>query len=209
MIDRRAEMETLVSMDFSRFCLGVTLLLGALTATAQAPARVHLATSLGEVVIEVDREHAPASAANFLRYVNDGFYDGTIFHRVIPGFMVQGGGLDADMVERATRPAIRNEADNGLHNRRGTVAMARTGNPHSATAQFFINLVDNAYLDFRAPTRQGWGYAVFARVVAGMDVVDRIAAVATTTRAYQRNVPVKPIYIERARVEQPPGDNAQ
>lgn len=157
---------------------------------------VVLATSLGDITIELFEEQAPVSAANFLQYVDDGFYDGTIFHRVIPGFMVQGGGLTADMARKPTRDPITNEADNGLKNLRGTLAMARTSEVHSATAQFFINLADNPFLDHGA---RDFGYAVFAKVVEGMDVVDQIAAVTTGTVKGYQDAPLEPVVIETAR----------
>ena len=169
---------------------------------ADAP-RVKLSTSMGEVVIELAPEEAPATVANFLTYVKDGFYDGTIFHRVIATFMIQGGGFTPEFEKKPTRDPIRNEADNGLANDRGTVAMARTGDPHSATAQFFINVVDNAFLNHTAPTPRGWGYAVFGQVVEGMDVVDRIRAVGTANRGPYQNVPVTPVVIESASVVEP------
>ncbi len=176
-------------------------------ASAGAPApsdpfpRVRLATSLGDIVLELDRNKAPRTVDNFLRYVRDGFYDGTIFHRVIRGFMIQGGGYTTALQKKATRPPIRNEADNGLRNRRGTIAMARTGEPHSATAQFFINVADNGFLDHVEPTRRGWGYAVFGRVVAGMDVVDRIQRTPTgRVGPFRRDAPLRPVVIRRATV---------
>lgn len=160
--------------------------------------KVRLETSHGDIVIELDEAHAPETAANFLAYVEDGFYDGTLFHRVIDGFMVQGGGLLPGMRPKPTRPPIRNEGNNRVRNARGTVAMARTSEPHSATAQFFINVADNAFLDFRSEDANAWGYCVFGKVVEGMDVVDRIKAVATTARAGHRDVPVEDVTIERA-----------
>ena len=147
---------------------------------AASPKKVRLETSAGALTIELDVERAPLSAANFLQYVKAGHYDGTVFHRVIKGFMVQGGGFDAAMKQKPTLAAVRNEANNGLKNKHYTLAMARTGDPHSATAQFFINATDNTFLDFKAENAQGWGYAVFGRVVEGTDVVDRIEAVKTT-----------------------------
>ena len=162
---------------------------------------VTLETSQGKITLELDRARAPESVDNFLTLVRGGFYDGLIFHRVIPGFMVQAGGFLPDMSQRRTRrPPVPNEADNGLQNVRGAVAMARTSDPQSATTQFFIDLVDNPRLDFTSKTPQGWGYAVFGRVADGMDVVDSIAAVATTTRGPYQNVPVDPVVIERAYV---------
>ncbi|MEZ5330518.1 MAG: peptidylprolyl isomerase [Thermoanaerobaculia bacterium] len=162
--------------------------------------RVALETNKGTIVVELDRENAPVSTENFLSYVDDGFYDGTIFHRVISGFMIQGGGFDADMNKKATKPPIQNEAKNGLKNDRGTIAMARTNDPHSATAQFFINHRDNGPLDY--PSQDGWGYAVFGKVVEGMDVVDAIADVRTGVKNGMRDVPMEEVVIERAhRVE--------
>lgn len=159
---------------------------------------VTLDTSLGEIRIELFPENAPASVENFLAYVEDGFYDGLIFHRVIPGFMVQAGGHQPDMAQKeAKRDPIRNESDNGLKNLRGTVAMARNPSPHSARAQFFINLTDNAQLDHRGG-ENGWGYAVFGRVIDGMDVVDAIAGRPTRSVGGSQNVPVEPIVIESA-----------
>ena len=162
---------------------------------AAAAPRVALETSKGRVVVELYPDKAPKSVENFLAYVDAGFYADTIFHRVIPGFMIQGGGFTADLQKKDTRPPIENEADNGLSNKRGTVALARTGDPHSATCQFYVNLVDNRPLDHRSKDPQGWGYTVFGRVVEGMDVVDAIAAVPTTTRAPYRDVPVEPVLI--------------
>jgi len=171
-------------------------------ATEQAP-RVRLETTMGNIVLELDREHAPATVDNFLAYVNDGFYDGTIFHRVIDGFMIQGGGYTADFSRKQTRPPIKNEADNGLKNTRGSIAMARTRDPHSASAQFFINVADNSALDHKAPDARGWGYAVFGRVADGMGVVDEIRAQTTGVQAGFRDVPKKTITITRAVVEAP------
>ena len=160
--------------------------------------RVLLSTSLGDITLELDAEKAPSSTTNFLDYVTSGHYDGTIFHRVIPGFMIQGGGFDAQMRQKSTRPPIDNEADNGLLNRFGTIAMARTSDPHSATAQFFINVKDNDFLDHRAKSRKGWGYCVFGKVVSGMNVVRAIENVATTTRNGMRDVPKDPVIIIKA-----------
>ncbi len=162
--------------------------------------KVELKTSMGSVVIELYPENAPKTVENFLQYVKDGFYDGTIFHRVMPGFMAQGGGFTRNMQEKKTRPAIRNEAGNGLRNAIGTVAMARTRDPHSATAQFFINVAENDFLDFKSPDEAGHGYAVFGRVAAGMDVVERMVKVPTTTVGPHQNVPRQPIIIESARL---------
>jgi cyclophilin family peptidyl-prolyl cis-trans isomerase len=159
---------------------------------------VRLTTSLGDIRIQLDPDKAPVSVENFLRYVSDGFYDGTVFHRVIPGFMVQGGGFTPDMQQKPTRTPIKNEAGNGLTNERGTVAMARTNVVDSATAQFFINVVDNDFLNHTSPDPRGFGYAVFGRVIEGMDVVDEIVKAPTTTRGVNQNVPVEPIVIQRA-----------
>jgi peptidyl-prolyl cis-trans isomerase A (cyclophilin A)/peptidyl-prolyl cis-trans isomerase B (cyclophilin B) len=158
---------------------------------------VSLLTSLGEIRIALRPDKAPLTVDNFLRYVKSGHYAGTIFHRVIPGFMVQGGGMDATMKEKATRPPVRNEAKSGLRNSRGTVAMARTNDPNSATAQFFINVKDNHALDFGI---RGAGYTVFGEVIQGMDVVDRIVAVPTGTKGGHENVPATPVVIKSARV---------
>ena len=158
---------------------------------------------MGNIVLELDRERAPATVDNFLAYVNDGFYDGTIFHRVIDGFMIQGCGYIADFSRKQTRAPINNEADNGLKNTRGSIAMARTRDPHSASAQFFINVADNAMLDYKAPDVRGWGYAVFGRVVEGMDVVDKIRTQATGVQGGFRDVPKKTITITRTVVESP------
>ena len=156
---------------------------------------IKLETSMGEIILELDDEKAPVTAANFKEYVKDGFYEGTVFHRVINGFMVQGGGLDENLETRQTRPPIKNEADNGLQNHTYTVAMARTNDPDSATAQFFINVADNQFLNHKSKTAQGWGYAVFGKVVEGMDVVDQIKAVPTTTKSPYADVPVEPVVI--------------
>jgi len=162
--------------------------------------RVELETSMGDIVLELAPHRAPKAVDNFLQYVKVGFYDGTIFHRVIKGFMIQGGGLTETMEYKPTREPIPNEADNGLKNRRGSIAMARTGDPHSATAQFFINTADNHPLDFREKTVQGWGYCVFGRVVQGMDVVDAIEAVDTVRRAGFEDVPRKAVVIQKATI---------
>ena len=163
--------------------------------------RVLLKTSKGVITLELDSKAAPKSVENFLGYVRDGFYDGTIFHRVIKGFMIQGGGFTEDMQQKFTRAPIVNEADNGRQNKRGTVAMARTMDPHSATAQFFINTVDNTFLDHKGKNPSGWGYCVFGKVVEGMNVVDAIESVSTTSKVGQRDVPATPVTIERAIME--------
>ena len=158
-------------------------------------------TTLGTISLELDDNKAPDTVENFAKYAKDGHYDGTIFHRVIDGFMIQGGGFTKDMNQKATREPIRNEAMNGLKNRRGTIAMARTMVVDSATSQFFINLVDNDFLDFRSPTPQGFGYAVFGAVTAGMDVVDAIAKVKTGSIGPHQNVPETPVVIKKVTVE--------
>jgi len=160
--------------------------------------QVDLQTNKGTIRVELDDERAPESARNFVAYVQAGHYDGTVFHRVIPGFMIQGGGFAAGMEQKPTQGPIRNEADNGLKNLRHTLAMARTSVPHSATAQFFINVKDNDFLNHSAPTPQGWGYAVFGRVVAGAEVVDAIERVATAPRGMHDDVPVDDVLIVRA-----------
>ena len=162
--------------------------------------QVDLNTSLGTIRVEVDEEKAPLSAANFLDYVRKGHYDGTVFHRVIPGFMVQGGGFEPGMKQKPVRPSIANEANNGVKNKHYTLAMARTSDPHSATAQFFINAADNAFLDFKAENSQGWGYAVFGRVVSGQDVVDKIVAVPTSRKGSHDDVPKEDVTIVSATV---------
>ena len=161
---------------------------------------IRFETSLGSFTVELFEQDAPVTTQNFLDYVDAGHFDGTVFHRVIPGFVIQGGGLGADMRQKPTRPPIRNEADNGLKNRRGTLSMARTNDPHSATSQFFVNLVDNAFLD---PGRGGAGYAVFGCVTEGMDVIDRIAAVKTGNTAGHQDVPVTPIEVTSAKRTSP------
>ena len=179
--------------------LSVPLLILAMVAGAAAEEvasnpQVVFHTTKGDIVIELWPEQAPKTVENFLAYANSGFFSGTIFHRVIPGFVIQGGGFTADMKQKPTQPPIQNEADNGLNNLRGTLSMARTSNPHSATSQFFVNLTDNRSLD--QPTGGGWGYAVFGEVVEGMDVVDAIAAVPTGNVGGYRDVPKEPIVVE-------------
>ncbi len=200
-------------MNLKSLILTFTVLLGASTFATAGP-KVLLKTNRGDITIELDAEKAPESAKNFLAYVKDGFYNKTVFHRVIDGFMVQGGGFelkeDGAIEQKATRGPIQNEAKNGLKNDRGTIAMARTGDPHSATAQFFINHVDNGNLDY--PSFDGWGYAVFGKVVAGLDIVDKIAEAETATKplkagsggqtreAPMENVPVENVVIESATI---------
>jgi peptidyl-prolyl cis-trans isomerase B (cyclophilin B) len=162
--------------------------------------QVKLTTNRGDIVLELDEAKAPQTVANFVQYVKDGHYDGTIFHRIINDFMVQGGGFDTAMKQRPTRAAVQNEADNGLKNAVYTVAMARTSDPHSATAQFFINVKDNGFLDHSGKNPQGWGYAVFGKVVEGQAVVDEIKAVPTGIRNGMRDVPKNDVVIERAEV---------
>ncbi len=162
--------------------------------------KVRLETSLGNIVIELNDRAAPKTVENFISYVKNGFYNGTVFHRVIKGFMIQGGGFTENMEQKATQPAIANEADNGLQNLRGTIAMARTSAPHSATSQFFINTKNNAMLDFTGRTGRGWGYAVFGKVVDGMDVVDAIENQPTTVKNPHRDVPVTPVVILNAEI---------
>jgi len=168
---------------------------------AQSNPVVVMQTSMGDITIELYADRAPVSVQNFLQYAKDGFYEGTVFHRVIKGFMIQGGGLTADLGRKPTRAAIKNEATNGLKNERGTIAMARTNEVNSATSQFFINTVDNRSLDHRSTDPQGFGYAVFGRVTAGLDVVDTIEAVATGNQGQYQNVPREPIAIKAVRIK--------
>jgi peptidyl-prolyl cis-trans isomerase B (cyclophilin B) len=172
---------------------------GASMAVAGNP-KVEMETSKGKMVIELFPEKAPETVKNFLNYVEAKFYDGTIFHRVIPKFMIQGGGFTSDMKKKTGGTPIKNEADNGLKNERGTIAMARTGDPHSATAQFFINSANNDFLNHKSKTQQGWGYVVFGKVISGMDVVNAISAVKTVTRGGYRDIPAETIEIRSARV---------
>lgn len=162
---------------------------------------VTLNTTYGPIKLELNEEKAPATVANFLKYARDGFYDGTIFHRVIDNFMIQGGGFDADMEQKPTQDPIENEADNGLKNDFGTVAMARTMDPHSATAQFFINVKDNDFLNHSGKNMQGWGYAVFGKIVDSAEVLDKIRAVPTTSRSGHQDVPVETVIIESVQVD--------
>jgi cyclophilin family peptidyl-prolyl cis-trans isomerase len=167
---------------------------------AAANPQVELKTNMGSITLELYADKAPQTTENFLQYVKDGHYNGTIFHRIIPNFMIQGGGFTPDFQQKKTRGPIRNEAGNGVKNTLGTVAMARTSDPHSATAQFFINTADNGFLNFTAPTQQGHGYAVFGKVIKGMAVVEKIAGVATGDKPPHSNVPMKPVVIERATI---------
>jgi peptidyl-prolyl cis-trans isomerase B (cyclophilin B) len=161
---------------------------------------IKLNTNFGTITLELYADKAPVTVENFTNYVKDGFYDGTIFHRVINGFMIQGGGMEPGMTEKAANAPIKNEADNGLSNEVGTVAMARTMEPHSASAQFFINVSNNTFLDHRSPTPDGWGYAVFGKVVDGMDVVERIKGVETGNAGFHQDVPVEDVIIESAEI---------
>ncbi|RZT97988.1 peptidylprolyl isomerase [Rivibacter subsaxonicus] len=180
---------------------GCAFVLASLAAPAQAATeRVRLKTSAGDIVVELDRAKAPKTVDNFVAYVKAGQYDGTIFHRVIPNFMIQGGGMSKDMSAKPTKAPIALESRSGLVNQRGTIAMARTADPNSATAQFFLNLKDNAFLD-QANARDGQGYAVFGKIVSGMEVVDKIAAVPTTSKGMHQNVPVEPVVILQASME--------
>ncbi len=189
--------------------LFLLLALTALTVQAQDNPRVVLHTDQGDITLELYPDKAPKTVENFLQYVRDGFYDGTIFHRVISNFMIQGGGYTQDYKRKRTRAPIPNEANNGLSNLRGTIAMARTADPHSATAQFFINVVDNKFLDYRAPTTRGWGYCVFGRVVDGMDVVDKIRRIPTGPAGpFAKDAPRIPVVIERAEIVTPAAANA-
>ncbi len=183
----------------AKLCLAAALLF-AFNACAADP-QVELKTSMGSIVIELNQEKAPKTVENFLQYVKDGFYKGTIFHRVIPNFMVQGGGFSADFSQKKPRAPIAIEANNGLRNEVGTIAMARTSDPNSATAQFFINHKNNDFLNHTAPTPQGWGYAVFGKVVKGMDVVNKIAAIPTGARGpFPSDVPSQTVIIEDVRI---------
>ncbi len=195
----------------NRKALLAAFILGTLTTSAMAeppsqkgmPVQVALITSQGRIVLELNEKKAPKSVANFLNYVKKGHYNGTVFHRVISGFMIQGGGFDEKMEEKPTGTPIENEADNGLTNIRGSIAMARTNDPHSATAQFFINVADNPMLDFRSKTVKGWGYAVFGKVVEGMDVVDKIRKVPTGSRGIFQDAPQTPVIIEKVEIVNP------
>jgi peptidyl-prolyl cis-trans isomerase B (cyclophilin B) len=193
--------------------LFIPLILLAFSSTADAKApkaakkmtehstQVKFETSQGDFVVQLDKAKAPATVANFLAYVKDGFYDGTIFHRIIPGFMAQGGGYTEDFKQKPTKAPIKNEADNGLLNKRGSIAMARTSDPHSATAQFFINFIDNSFLNYKSQTQQGWGYTVFGEVVQGMDVVDGFGKIPTGPGGpFPSDVPKTTIVINKATV---------
>ncbi len=190
-----------IAPTLAAFALTFAALTGtppAQTVSDAKPVKVVMETSKGTIEIELDAAKAPITVANFVKYVRKGFYDGVIFHRVIPDFMIQGGGFTPDMQQKETDGNIENEAKNGLKNVKGSLAMARTPNPHSASAQFFINLKDNSFLDY--PGQDGWGYCVFGKVTKGMEAVDAIAAVATTTKAGHRDVPAEPVTIKSAKV---------
>jgi peptidyl-prolyl cis-trans isomerase B (cyclophilin B) len=178
----------------------VTLVTAGVSMAADGNPKVEMETSKGKMVIELFPEKAPETVKNFLNYVDAKFYDGTIFHRVIPNFMIQGGGFTSDMKKKSAGTPIKNEADNGLKNERGTIAMARTGDPHSATAQFFINSVNNDFLNHKSKTQQGWGYVVFGKVIKGMEVIDAISSAKTVTRGGYRDIPAETIEIRSARV---------
>jgi peptidyl-prolyl cis-trans isomerase B (cyclophilin B) len=162
--------------------------------------KIKLSTSHGVILLQLNAEKAPVTVQNFLQYVEDGHYDNTIFHRVIPGFMIQGGGFEPGMKQKETRAPIKNEAENGLKNKRGSVSMARTGDPHSASAQFFINVVDNDFLDFKSSSGNGWGYCVFGEVIEGLEVVDRIKTVKTASKGSHQDVPIEDVRIEKAEI---------
>jgi cyclophilin family peptidyl-prolyl cis-trans isomerase len=189
--------------------IAIVLALVVSTHAGAATPQVEIKTSLGDIVVELDPARAPLTVENFLQYVKARHYDGTLFHRVMPGFMIQGGGFTPDFNEKPTGKPVRNEASNGVPNTVGTIAMARTPDPHSATAQFFINVADNRMLNFRFPTFEGYGYAVFGKVVTGMDVVNRIVKVPTGPGpAPHQNVPVKPVIIKSIRVVESAGKSA-
>jgi peptidyl-prolyl cis-trans isomerase B (cyclophilin B) len=181
-------------------CLALVMAVGSGARAEKKPVKVKLATTMGDIVLELYPDKAPVTVDNFLQYVKDGHYNGTIFHRVINGFMIQGGGLDANMMEKPTRAPIKNEADNGLKNEPYTIAMARTSDPNSATSQFFINVANNSRLNFTSKTPSGWGYTVFGKVIEGKDVVDKIKALPTTTKGIYQNVPQTPVTITKATV---------
>jgi cyclophilin family peptidyl-prolyl cis-trans isomerase len=161
---------------------------------------VKIETTMGDITLELDAKNAPVSTENFLAYVKEGFYDGTILHRIIPNFMVQGGGMNPDMSEKKTKATIKNEANNGLKNDRGTVAMARTNEPHSASSQFFINIKDNAFLNFKSEDMQGWGYTVFGKVTAGMEIVDKIVAMERGDLGFHQDVPKESIIMNKVSI---------
>lgn len=180
--------------------LTLTMLMLSISVAFAAPVKILMETSAGNIELELYQDKAPKTVENFLNYVNSGFFNGTIFHRVIDGFMIQGGGFTPDMKQKETKAPIANEAYNGLKNDRGTIAMARTNDPHSATSQFFINHKDNSFLNYKAQTTAGWGYAVFGKVTKGMEVVDKIAKVKTGTKGFHQDVPVENIIIKSIKV---------
>ena len=184
----------------SLFLLALLLSVTARAADAKKSAdpMVKLETNMGDIVLKLDARKAPNTVANFIQYVKSGHYDGTVFHRVIKGFMIQGGGMTPEMKEKTTQAPIRNEANNGLRNKKYTIAMARTNQPHSASAQFFINTKDNDFLDFKSETPEGWGYAVFGKVISGFDTVDKIESVLTGRRGMHDDVPQSPVVIKKA-----------
>lgn len=192
-----------MNIFFRVICFLAVCLAFAGAGNAQAAAKaadpvVKLETSLGDILLQLNPAKAPITTANFIQYVKSGHYDGTVFHRVIKNFMIQGGGLNQDLHEKRTLAPIRNEANNGLKNRKYTIAMARTNDPHSASSQFFINTRDNDFLDFKAQTPQGWGYAVFGKVIGGQDVVDKIENVRTGNKSGYQDVPQEPVVIKKA-----------
>lgn len=186
--------------QFLVLCAALILFTGCNSMSESKNPVVTLETTKGTITIELYPEKAPETVANFIQYTQDGFYDGTIFHRVIPNFMIQGGGFTDDMSEKPTRDPIKNEANNGLSNENGTIAMARTPNPHSASSQFFINVKDNQFLDFQNETPNGWGYCVFGKVTDGMDVVNSIVSVPTGNHGMHQDVPMEPVIIMKASV---------
>ena len=191
-------MKQLVKIAVSLLFIGLSVSVA--VADANFP-QVLVKTNMGDIVIELDKQKAPASVANFLNYVNEGFYNGTVFHRVIDGFMIQGGGFSQDLAKKNTHAPIKNEANNGLKNLKGTIAMARTNDPHSATAQFFINVVNNGFLDYKSATPRGWGYTVFGKVVQGMEVVDKIRKVPTgPSGPFPSDVPKSTVIMESVTV---------
>ena len=193
-------MKRIIPLFLGVLVLGLFIQGSALAAPKTQPV-VKMETNMGNIIIELNEDKAPVTTRNFLNYVESGHYDGTIFHRVIRDFMIQGGGLTSDMNTKKTKAPIRNEANNGLKNRKYTIAMARTMDPHSATSQFFINTTNNSSLDYKASTEADWGYAVFGRVISGKDVVDKIERVATTSRGMYKNVPISPIVIKKVTVQ--------
>ena len=196
-------MKFFTALIFSFLCLITPLsaFAGGQATTGDKTVTVRMITNKGEIVLELDAEKAPATVENFVSYAKSGFYDGTIFHRVIPGFMIQGGGFEPGMKEKDTQAPIKNEADNGLKNDLGTIAMARTPDPHSASSQFFINAKDNDFLNYSAPTAQGWGYCVFGKVTEGMDVIKAIEKVSTGNSGGHGDVPVDDVVIEKVTIE--------